>query len=56
MDNVPVNSPDVLRDIDSDELHLIICIKKYYGVVKQLKEMGIFSLSFLFDIQYIIKK
>lgn len=41
MDNVPVNSPDVLRDIDSDELHLIICIKKYYGVVKQLKEMGI---------------
>lgn len=27
MDNVPVNSPDVLRDIDSDELHLIICIK-----------------------------
>lgn len=38
---VPINSPDILKDISASELHIIICIKKYYGVVRQLSDMGI---------------
>lgn len=38
---VPINSPDILKSIPADELHIIICIKKYYGVVRQLADWGI---------------
>lgn len=41
VDGIPVNSPDILKEIDRDELHIIICIKKYYGIVMQLEKMGI---------------
>lgn len=40
---IPVNSPDILKEIPAEELHIIICIKKYYAVVKQLTDMGIDS-------------
>lgn len=38
---VPINSPDILKSMPADELHIIICIKKYYGVVRQLADWGI---------------
>lgn len=41
MNGVPINSPDILYDIPEKERHIIICIKGYSGVVKQLKSMGI---------------
>lgn len=41
MNGIPINSPDILKDIPADERHIIICIKGYNGVVNQLKEMGI---------------
>ena len=41
IEGIPVNSPDILKDISQDELHLIICIKRYSGVVRQLQDMGI---------------
>ena len=41
MQGVPVNSPDILKDIPERERHIIICIKGYNGVVNQLKDMGI---------------
>lgn len=41
IDGIPINSPDFLKSVPEKELHLIICIKKYYGVVKQLEQMGI---------------
>lgn len=41
MEGIPINSPDILRDIPADERHIIICIKGYNGVVNQLKNMGI---------------
>ena len=41
IEGIPVNPPDFLKSIPDKELHLIICIKKYYGVVKQLEQMGI---------------
>lgn len=40
---IPVNSPDILKEIPAEELHIIICIKKYYAVAKQLTDMGIDS-------------
>lgn len=40
---IPVNSPDILKEIPAEELHIIICIKKYYAVAKQLADMGINS-------------
>lgn len=41
MQGVPINSPDILKDISERERHIIICIKGYNGVVNQLKDMGI---------------
>lgn len=41
MQGVPINSPDILKDIPERERHIIICIKGYNGVVNQLKDMGI---------------
>lgn len=41
MQGIPVNSPDILKDIPEKDRHIIICIKGYNGVVNQLKDMGI---------------
>lgn len=41
IDGIPVKSPDILNDIPENQRHIIICIKKYYGVANQLKDMGI---------------
>lgn len=41
MEGIPINSPDILKDIPADERHIIICIKGYNGVVNQLKNMRI---------------
>lgn len=41
MQGVPINTPDILKDIPERERHIIICIKGYNGVVNQLKDMGI---------------
>lgn len=41
MEGIPINSPDILKDIPAAERHIIICIKGYNGVVNQLKNMGI---------------
>ncbi len=40
-EGIPVNSPDILRDIADSERHVIICIRNYSDVVKQLTQMGI---------------
>lgn len=41
MQGVPINSPDILKNIPEKDRHIIICIKGYNGVVNQLKDMGI---------------
>lgn len=41
MEGIPVDSPDILKEIPESERHIIICIKGYNGVVNQLKDMGI---------------
>lgn len=41
MQEVPINSPDILKDTPEKDRHIIICIKGYNGVVNQLKDMGI---------------
>lgn len=41
MQGIPINPPDIIADIPAEERHIIICIKGYNGVVKQLKAMGV---------------
>lgn len=41
MEDIPINSPEIIKAIKPEELHVIICIKNYYGVVNQLKNMGV---------------
>ena len=41
MQGIPINSPEILKDLPACERHVIICIKGYNGVVNQLKDMGI---------------
>lgn len=36
-----VQSPDILRQLDSDEYKVFICIKNYLSVMKQLEDMGV---------------
>lgn len=43
MQGVPVNSPDILKDIPEKDRYIIICIKGYNGVVNQLKDMWIMN-------------
>ncbi len=47
MQGVPINSPDILKDIPERERHIIICIKGYNGVVNQLKRYGNKGLSYI---------
>lgn len=41
LDGIPINSPDIIKNIGVDDIYLIICIKKYYGVVNQLRRLGV---------------
>ncbi len=41
IEGIPINSPDIIKYINPKELHVIICIKNYFGVARQLESMGI---------------
>lgn len=41
MDGVPICSPDILKQMACGEYKVIICIKNYLSVMKQLEQMGI---------------
>ncbi len=41
LEGVKIYSPDMLRDMDANERHIIICIKNFVGTVLQLQSMGI---------------
>lgn len=48
MDGIMIQSPDILRDLEPAEYKVIICIKNYLSVMKQLDEMGVGDYS-IFD-------
>lgn len=41
LEGIPINSPDIIKSIGVDDIYLIICIKKYYGVVNQIRKLGV---------------
>lgn len=41
LEGIPINPPDIIKSIGVDDIYLIICIKKYYGVVNQLRKLGV---------------
>lgn len=40
LENIPIMSPDVLEGQDASTYKVIICIKNYVGVLKQVKSLG----------------
>jgi len=45
LDGVKIQSPDILRQMKHGEYKVLICIKNYLSVMKQLEEMGIKEYS-----------
>lgn len=43
--NIPIMNPDVLKTLDFAQCKVIVCIKNYVPVVKQLTNMGIKNFS-----------
>ena len=45
LEGIPIISPDELKEMQHTEYKVMICIKNYVPVMKQLKEMGITEFS-----------
>lgn len=41
LEGIKICSPDILKDMEADERHIIICIKNFVGTMLQLRSMGI---------------
>lgn len=38
---IPVRGPDILNILEPDSYKLILCVKQYSGILRQIKEMGV---------------
>lgn len=45
LDNIQISSPEMLKELNSGEYKVLICIKNYISVMKQLEEMGVGDFS-----------
>ncbi len=46
IDGIPICSPDNLINLDPESYKLIICIRHYVGVLKQIRELGVINYGF----------
>lgn len=45
LEGIPIQSPELLRELQSGEYKVLICIKNYLSVMKQLEDMGVREYS-----------
>ena len=41
IDGIPINSPSIINNISENDRNIIICVKNYTGIVRQLLSMGV---------------
>lgn len=53
LEGIKIQPPDTLRDLKDDEYEVVICIKNFLSVLKQLRDMDIKNYSILIRISLI---
>lgn len=45
LEDITIESPEALQNLDGNEYKVVICIKNYLGVLRQLKDMGVLHIG-----------
>lgn len=54
VDGIPIQSPELLKQMRKEEYKVVVCIKNYMPVIKQLESMGVTEYS-IFDSGIVLK-